>query len=112
MTIALTSAGHDLRPVYADYYVYLGANVPHVDYITVTTPQLAHAVREQFLAPDCRGMVLRNHGTITVGESVKEALFRTMAMEEQAFIQHHSGSSYSTSCLYLLNLGTRYSTLS
>lgn len=88
MTIALTSAGHDLRPVYADYYVYLGANVPHVDYITVTTPQLAHAVREQFLAPDCRGMVLRNHGTITVGESVKEALFRTMAMEEQAFIQH------------------------
>jgi L-fuculose-phosphate aldolase len=90
MTVALTSAGHDLRPMFADYYVYLGANVPHVPYTTVTTPELAAVVQGAFEAPDCQGMVLRNHGTICVGESVKEALFRTLAMEEQAFIQYHA----------------------
>ncbi|HJO04986.1 MAG TPA: class II aldolase/adducin family protein [Acidobacteriota bacterium] len=90
MTIALCSAGHDLRPIYADYYVYLGGNVPHVPYVTVTTPELARVVEDELRAPDCYGMVLRNHGTITVGASVKEAAFRTHAMEEQAFIQWHA----------------------
>ena len=90
MTVALSSSGHELRPIFPDYYVYLGKNVPHLDYTTVTTAKLAAAVRDAFASPDCRGMVLRNHGTITVGESVKEALFRTLAMEEQAFIQYHA----------------------
>ena len=90
MTIALTSAGHDLKAMYADYHVYLGWNVPHIDYVTVTTPQLADAVDEPFRADDCVGMVLRNHGAITVGSSIKEAMFRTAAIEEQAFIQWHA----------------------
>ena len=88
MTIALTSAGHDLRPMFADYYVYLGSNVPHLPYVTVTTPELASAVEQVGAAEDCYGIVLRNHGTITVGSSIKEAYFRTLAMEEQAMIQH------------------------
>ena len=86
-TIALCSSGHDLRPMFADYHVYLGHNVPHVPYVTVTTPELAQVVGLHFAARDCRGMVLRNHGTITVGASVKEAAFRTYAMEEQALVQ-------------------------
>ena len=86
-TIALTAAGHDLRPMYADYYVYLGANVPHLPYITVTTPELARAVEAEFRAVDCVGMILRNHGVITVGTSIREAYFRTLAVEEQASIQ-------------------------
>ena len=90
MTNALCCAGHDLVPIFADYYVYLGKNVPHIDYVTVTTPELAKLVEEAVRAPDCSGMVLRNHGTITVGASVKEAVFRTLAMEEQAFIQWHA----------------------
>ncbi len=90
MTIALCSAGHDLRPMYADYYVYLGRNVPHVPYVTVTTPELAHVVEDGFRARDCSGMILRNHGAITVGASIKEATFRTHAVEEQAFIQWHA----------------------
>ncbi|MFA6112040.1 MAG: class II aldolase/adducin family protein [Candidatus Latescibacterota bacterium] len=88
ITIALTAAGHELRPMYPDYYVYLGRNVPHLRYITPTTPELAAAVEEVAQAPDCHGIVLRNHGTITLGVSVKEAYFRALAVEEQAFIQH------------------------
>ena len=57
-------------------------------YITVTTPELADAVEEAAQEPDCHGIVLRNHGAITVGTSIKEAYFRTLAVEEQAAIQH------------------------
>ena len=86
--IALTAAGHDLRPMFADYYVYLGRNVPHLPYVTVTTAELSAAVKGVVVDPDCYGIVLRNHGAITVGKSVKEAYFRTLAIEEQAIIQH------------------------
>lgn len=90
ITIALTSAGHDLKAMYADYYVYLGRNVPHVPYVTVTTPELARVVERAFQPADCHGMILRNHGAITVGSSIKEAAFRTYAIEEQATIQWHA----------------------
>ena len=73
--------------MFADYYVYLGAKVPHIDYVTVTTPELAEAVTAGFADPGVVGMVLRNHGSITVGASVKEALYRSLAIEEQADIQ-------------------------
>ena len=86
-TVALTAAGHDLKPMFADYYVYLGGHVPHLPYITVTTPELAAAVGVEFEDQRCVGTVLRNHGAITVGASIREALFRTLAMEEQAMIQ-------------------------
>jgi len=88
MTQALTAAGHDVRPMFADYYVYLGKNVPHLPYITVTTLDLAARVEEVVKSPDCFGIVLRNHGLITVGTSIKEAYYRTLAVEEQATIQH------------------------
>lgn len=87
ITQALTAAGHDLRPMFADYYVYLGRNVPHLPYITVTTPELAEAVENVAQAADCQGIVLRNHGLITLGASIKEAYFRTLAVEEQAAVQ-------------------------
>ena len=88
ITVALIAAGHDLKPMFADYYVYLGRNVPHLPYITVTTPELARQVELAIGAPDCYGIVLRNHGAITVGTTIKEAYFRTLAIEEQASVQH------------------------
>ncbi len=88
ITIALTAAGHVLAPMFADYYVYLGGNVPHLPYVTVTTQELAEMVRAVVGSPNCYGIVLRNHGAITVGATVKEAYFRALAIEEQAVIQH------------------------
>jgi L-fuculose-phosphate aldolase len=88
MTQALTAAGHDLKPMFADYYVYLGRNVPHLPYVTVTTPELAARVESVAQTSNCYGIVLRNHGLITVGTSIKEAYYRTLAVEEQATIQH------------------------
>jgi L-fuculose-phosphate aldolase len=88
MTQALTATGQSLKAMFADYHVYVGKNVPHLPYITVTTPELASRVEDVVKASDCFAIVLRNHGLITVGSSIKEAYFRTLAVEEQAFIQH------------------------
>jgi L-fuculose-phosphate aldolase len=88
MTQALTGAGHTLRAMFADFHVYVGKNVPHLPYITVTTPELAARVEAAIQMPDCQAIVLCSHGLITVGTSIKEAYFRTLAVEEQAFIQH------------------------
>jgi L-fuculose-phosphate aldolase len=76
-----------LIPMFADYHVFLGRNVPHVPYITVTTPKLAKAVEKEIKKKDCNGIVLRNHGIVTVGETIKEAVYRTYTMEENANIQ-------------------------
>ena len=84
-TIALTSSGHDLKPMFADSIIYLGRQVPHLDYITVTTPELAAAVERAI--PDCDCIILRNHGVITVGENVKQAFWRACTVEESARIQ-------------------------
>jgi len=84
-TIALTSAGHDLRPMFADCIIYLGSEVPHLDYITVTTPELAAAVEAKVSAANC--LILRNHGAITLGENLKQAFWRACTVEESARIQ-------------------------
>ncbi len=84
-TIALTSSGHDLRPMFADCIIYLGTNVPHLDYVTVTTPELAKAVEGNLAGADC--LILRNHGAITLGENLKQAFWRACTVEENARIQ-------------------------
>jgi L-fuculose-phosphate aldolase len=80
----------NLEPMFADYYVFLGKNVPHLNYITVTTSELALAVSNEIKNSSCAGIVMRNHGILTVGESPNEALYRTYAMEENARIQYNS----------------------
>ncbi|SRR5581483_1476762 len=84
-TIALTSSGHDLRPMFADVIIYLGKRIPHLDYITVTTPELAAAVESQIAEHNC--VIMRNHGVLTVGENLKQAFWRACTAEEAARIQ-------------------------
>ncbi len=84
-TIALTSSGHDLRPMFADAVIYLGKRIRHIDYITVTTPELAAAVEE--VIDDVNCVILRNHGCITLGENLKQAFWRACTTEEAARIQ-------------------------
>lgn len=84
-TIALTSSGHNLQPMFADCVIYLGSNVPHLDYVTVTTPELAVAVEAGVCQANC--LILRNHGAITLGENLKQAFWRACTVEEAARIQ-------------------------
>lgn len=85
-TIALASSGHDLKPMFADAVIYLGRRIPHLDYVTVTTPEVAAAV-EDVLPGEIHCIVLRNHGAITVGQNLKQAFWRSCTLEEAARIQ-------------------------
>jgi len=71
--------------MFADSVIYLGCQVPHLDYITVTTPELAAAVEARVSDTNC--LVLRNHGAITLGENLKQAFWRACTVEESARIQ-------------------------
>jgi L-fuculose-phosphate aldolase len=84
-TIALVSSGHTLKPMFADFIIYLGQHIPHLDYITVTTPALAAAVEAEISNTNC--VILRNHGAITVGDNLKQAYWRACTVEEGARIQ-------------------------
>lgn len=84
-TIALSSSGHDIKAMFADFHIYTMSKIPHIDYITVTTPELAEAVGSVVEAVDV--IVLRNHGAITLGTNLKEAYYRMASLEEGAQIQ-------------------------
>ena len=75
-------------PLFPDFVVYLGGYVPQVAYITPCTEEMAQLVaRAMQDVPSC---VLKNHGAITIGKSVKEAYIRTQVLESGAKILHQA----------------------
>jgi L-fuculose-phosphate aldolase len=48
------------------------------------SPELAAAVVEQFRDPDLRAVLMREHGTITVGPDLRTAYYRTEYLEDNA----------------------------
>src|SRR3712207_8410395 len=43
-----------------------------IDYVVPCSPELAAAVGDAFAAPATHGLLLRNHGLVTVGETLRE----------------------------------------
>lgn len=71
-------------PLFPDFIVYLGETVPQVPYVTPCTEDLAQLVVKTLKnMPSC---VLKNHGAVTVGKSIKEAFTRTKVLETGAQI--------------------------
>ena len=83
--VALSSSGHDLKAIFADFHIYTKSNIPHIDYVTVTTPEMARAV--EAAVDEAVAVVLRNHGAVTLGHHLKEAYYRMASLEEGAQIQ-------------------------
>lgn len=48
------------------------------------SPELAEAVVEQFRDPELRAVLMREHGTITVGPDLRTAYYRTEYLEDNA----------------------------
>ena len=86
--IALSSVDVLLVPLFPDFVVYLGGFVPQVTYVTPCTEEMAHLVAQAMQdVPSC---VLKNHGAVTVGKSIKEAYIRTQVLESGAQILHQA----------------------
>lgn len=84
-TVALTCSGNDLKTIFPDFHIYTNSKVPHIEYVTVTTPEMARAV--EAVIDDANAAILRNHGAVTLGSNLKEAYYRMCSLEEGAQIQ-------------------------
>jgi L-fuculose-phosphate aldolase len=85
LTIALVSAGHTVKAMFPDFVVYLGTEVPNIEYVTPTTRELAEKAVEALGTGPV--VTMTNHGALTVGRNFKEALLRAEVLEEGAGVQ-------------------------
>ena len=106
--IALSTVSVPLVPLFPDHVIYLGELVPYADYTTPCTEEMAIVVTRAIgKHPSC---IIKNHGVVTVGKSIKEAYTRTVVLEAAAeiFIKAKSiGNPRALTheeCLEILNL--------
>ena len=82
ITIAVIGAGIEIKPLYPDFALFLGDKIPVIDYVTVCTQELANEVTK--VISDYDAVLLKKHGLITVGKNLKEAMIKTILVEETA----------------------------
>lgn len=80
-SVGVSSAGKDIPPLFPDFPAMV-KSVGYLDYIIPTTDLLADAVGEIIHEHDV--IVMRNHGVLTVGKTLKEAFFLMQLTEESA----------------------------
>ncbi len=86
ITIGVISAGiHEIPPMFPDF-VAIAGTIGAIDYVVPCSPELAAAVRNEIRDPAMNALLMRNHGLLTVGASVREAYYRTEVIEEAARI--------------------------
>lgn len=80
-SVGVSSAGRDIPPLFPDFPAMV-KSVGYLDYIIPTNHLLANAVGE--IINECDVIVMRNHGVLTVGKTLKEAFFLMQLTEESA----------------------------
>ncbi|MFT9846583.1 class II aldolase/adducin family protein [Aneurinibacillus sp. REN35] len=80
-SVGVSSAGHTIPSMFPDFPAMI-RNISYLDYLIPTTEVLANAVAEVITETDV--IVMRNHGVLTVGKTIKEAFFFMQIIEEAA----------------------------
>lgn len=80
-SVGVSSAGKDIPALFPDFPAMV-KSVGYLDYIIPTNHLLANAVAEVIHKHDV--IVMRNHGVLTVGKTMKEAFFLMQLTEESA----------------------------
>lgn len=79
-SVGVSSAGKDIPPLFPDFPAMV-KSVGYIDYIIPTTNLLAEKVAELV---DKDVIIMRNHGVLTLGKTMKEAYFFMQLTEESA----------------------------
>jgi len=82
ITVGLISAGVKFKPFFPDYVAILGKDVPVIDYVPPAGEEIRKAVCKEI--KNVNVVLLKNHGVVAVGESIKEAYTRSLIVEEAA----------------------------
>ncbi|MFI3546556.1 class II aldolase/adducin family protein [Mammaliicoccus sciuri] len=90
-TLAILSSGYKQIPFLFPDHVAIAGNMPLVKYVKPCSVELANeVVKNQIVGGS--GLLLENHGLITVGSTSKEALTRTSIVEAAAEVFVHAKS--------------------
>ena len=82
VTIGIIGAGAKVSALFPDFALFLGREIPVIDYTTPCTEKLADMVSEVIV--DSNAITMLKHGLIVVGKNFKEAWIRTVLVEETA----------------------------
>lgn len=80
-SVAVSSTGQTIPPMFPDFPAMV-KKISYIDYIIPTTDILANAIAN--VIDDSQAVVMRNHGVLTVGKTMKEAFFYMQLTEEAA----------------------------
>ncbi|MEF3331100.1 class II aldolase/adducin family protein [Oceanobacillus oncorhynchi] len=80
-SVAVSSTGKEIPSMFPDYPAMV-KKVSYIDYVIPTTNLIAEKVGE--VVADSQAIVMRNHGVLTVGTTIKEAYFYMQLTEEAA----------------------------
>lgn len=80
-SVGVSSAGKDIPALFPDFPAMV-KSVGYIDYVIPTTNLLAEKVAE--LVGKHEVMIMRNHGVLTLGKTMKEAYFFMQLTEESA----------------------------
>jgi L-fuculose-phosphate aldolase len=82
-TVAASKLCHGIPPVLGEVWGYLGGPIELAEYAPPGTPELAqNAVK--CLGQDRHGILLKNHGAVAVGKSLRQALDFAEIIEKSA----------------------------
>lgn len=84
--IALSAVNIKIEPLFPDFVVYLGKEVPQISYIKPCTEEMGGLVADKIKDKDYVACILKNHGAVSVGKSVKEAYIRMQVLESASEI--------------------------
>ncbi|MCM8803764.1 MAG: class II aldolase/adducin family protein [Candidatus Omnitrophica bacterium] len=82
ITVGLISSGVKFKPFFPDYVAILGKEVPIIDYVQPAGEEIRKAVVKEIKKTNV--ILLKNHGVVVVGETIKEAYTRSLIVEEAA----------------------------
>jgi L-fuculose-phosphate aldolase len=80
-SVGVSSTGHNIPSLFPDFPAMI-KSVAYLDYMIPTTEVLADAISGVIEENDV--VVMRNHGVLTVGKTMKEAYFFMQIIEESA----------------------------
>ncbi len=82
ITVGLISAGVKFKPFSPEFVAILGKSIPIIEYVPPAGEEIRKAVVKEIKKGNV--VLLKNHGVVAVGQSLKEAYTRSLIVEESA----------------------------
>lgn len=83
ISTTLATINEPITPVCGEQIFFLGNKIGIIPYLKAGGEDLKNRVAKELL--DCDVVILKNHGSVSVGSTLKEAYYRTVKLEMAAY---------------------------